>query len=156
MTHELAVALQQVGRIPQRCAVEKPHGYVRSEHIDVAEWRISQTCNRTAVMHKLPDFVAAFSHHIKPLARDSSQSARMRSFSHASMAGSRSTAPLNRSNSVLIPAPLSALEIFCVQYLRFEIWRENLIGKDTKTSPRKRPTLSGGAQPILQSQSLDP
>src|SRR5580704_15006342 len=33
------------------------------------------------------------------------------SFIHASMAGSRSTAPLNRSNSVLIIAPLSAFEI---------------------------------------------
>src|ERR1700675_2187016 len=33
------------------------------------------------------------------------------SFIHASMAGSRSTAPLNRSNSVLIAAPLSAFEI---------------------------------------------
>src|SRR5271169_3181500 len=34
-----------------------------------------------------------------------------RPFIHASMAGSRSTAPLNRSNSVLIVAPLSAFEI---------------------------------------------
>src|ERR1039458_1209336 len=33
------------------------------------------------------------------------------SFIHASMAGSRSTAPLNRSNSVLIVAPLPAFEI---------------------------------------------
>src|SRR5258708_11506977 len=33
------------------------------------------------------------------------------SFIHASMAGSRSTAPLNRSNSVLIIAPLSSFEI---------------------------------------------
>src|SRR5271157_1296364 len=33
------------------------------------------------------------------------------SFIHASMAGSRSTAPLNRNNSVLIVAPLSAFEI---------------------------------------------
>src|SRR5882762_10329077 len=33
------------------------------------------------------------------------------SFIHASMAGSRSTAPLNRSKSVLIVAPLSGFEI---------------------------------------------
>src|SRR5439155_7302705 len=33
------------------------------------------------------------------------------SFIHASMAGSRSTAPLNRSNSVLIVAPFSAFGI---------------------------------------------
>src|SRR6266852_4163221 len=33
------------------------------------------------------------------------------SFIHASMAGSRSTAPLNRSNSVLIADPLSAFEL---------------------------------------------
>src|ERR1700721_2883427 len=34
------------------------------------------------------------------------------SFIHASMAGSRSTAPLNRSNSVLTIALLSAFEIY--------------------------------------------
>src|ERR1700676_1676646 len=73
MAHELAVALQQAGRIRQRCAVKEPHVYVRSEYIDVAERRISQTCNRTAVMQKLPDFVSAFSHHLKPLKRDGSQ-----------------------------------------------------------------------------------
>src|ERR1700738_3437284 len=73
MAHELAVALQQAGRIRQRCAVKEPHVYVRSEYIDVAEGRVSQTCNRTAVMQKLPDFVSAFSHHLKPLKRDGSQ-----------------------------------------------------------------------------------
>src|SRR5467141_532889 len=74
MAHELAGALQQAGLIGQRCAVKEPHVYVRSEYIDVAEGRISQTCNRTAVMQKLPNFVAAFSHHLKPLMRDGSQS----------------------------------------------------------------------------------
>src|SRR5260221_4105358 len=73
MTHELAGALQQAGRIRQRCALKEPHVYVRSEYIDVAERRITQTGNRTAVMHKLPDFVPAFSHHFKPLAGDGSQ-----------------------------------------------------------------------------------
>src|SRR5216683_5247221 len=34
------------------------------------------------------------------------------SFTHASMAGSRSTAPLNRSNSVLIVAPLFSFETY--------------------------------------------
>src|SRR5258706_8299700 len=73
MTHELAGALQQAGRIRQRRAVKEPHVYVRSEYVDVAEGRIPQTCNRTAVMQKLPDFVPAFSHHLKPLVRDGSQ-----------------------------------------------------------------------------------
>src|SRR6202051_2186388 len=77
MAHELAVALQQAGRIRQRCAAEEPHVYVRSEYIDVAEGRISQTCDRTAVMQKLQDFVPAFSHHLKPLMRNGSQSASM-------------------------------------------------------------------------------
>ncbi len=77
MAHELAGALQQAGRIRQRCAMKEPHVYVRSEYIDVAEGRISQTCNRTAVMQKLPDFVPAFSHHLKPLMRDGSQFTRM-------------------------------------------------------------------------------
>ncbi len=35
------------------------------EDIDVAEGRISQTGNRAAVMQKLPDFVSAFSRHLK-------------------------------------------------------------------------------------------
>jgi Redoxin len=78
MAHELAGALQQAGRIRQRCAVKEPHIDVRSEYIDVPEGRISQTCDRTAVMQKLPDFVPAFSHHLKPLMRDGSQSTRMR------------------------------------------------------------------------------
>src|SRR5436190_6631915 len=77
MAHELAGALQQAGGIRERCAVKETHVYVRSEYIDVAEGRICQTCNRTAIMQKLPDFVSAFSHHLKPLMRDSSQLTRM-------------------------------------------------------------------------------
>src|SRR5271155_3446450 len=73
MAHELAGALQQVSRIRQRCAVKEPHVYVRSEYIDIAEGSISQTCNRAAVMQKLPDFVSAFSHYLKPLMGDGSQ-----------------------------------------------------------------------------------
>src|ERR1700733_6487815 len=73
MAHELAAPLQQAGRIRQRCAVKEPHVYVRMEYIDGAEGRISQTCNRAAVMKKLSDFVPAFSHHLKPLMRDRSQ-----------------------------------------------------------------------------------
>src|SRR5437868_11095009 len=77
MAHELAGALQQARRIRQRYGVKEPHVYVRGEYIDVAEGRISQTCNRTAVMQKLPDFVPAVSHHLKPLLRDDSQFTRM-------------------------------------------------------------------------------
>src|SRR5215469_5249333 len=73
MAHEFAGALQQASRIRQRGAVEEPHVYVRGENIDVAERRISQTGNRTAVMQKLPDFVPAFSHHLKPVMRDGAQ-----------------------------------------------------------------------------------
>ena len=73
MAHELAGALQQAGRIWQRRAVKEPHVYVRSEYIDVAKGRISQTCHRTAVMQEFPNFVPAFSHHLKPLMRDGSQ-----------------------------------------------------------------------------------
>ena len=62
MAHELAGALQQTGRIRQRCSVKEHHVYVRGESIDVAEERIFQTCNRTAIMQKLPDLVPAFSH----------------------------------------------------------------------------------------------
>src|SRR5579863_4722730 len=73
MAHEPAGTLQQVSWIRQRCAVKEPHVYVRTEYIDVAEGRISQTYNRAAVVQKLPDFVPAFSHHFKPLTRDGSQ-----------------------------------------------------------------------------------
>ena len=73
MAHEPAGALQQAGRIRQCCAVKEAHVYVRSEYIDVAERRIPQTRNRTAVMQKFPDFVPAFSHYLKPLVRDGAQ-----------------------------------------------------------------------------------
>src|ERR1700745_625126 len=73
MAHELSGALQQADRIGQRCALKETHVNVRSEDIDVAEGRISQTGNRTAVMQELPDFVPAFSHHAKPVMRDGSQ-----------------------------------------------------------------------------------
>jgi len=53
--------------------LKEPHVYVRSEYIDVAEGRISQTCHRTAVMQEFPYFVPAFSHLLKPLMRDGSQ-----------------------------------------------------------------------------------
>ena|SRR5712671_2532382 len=102
MAHELAGTLQQAGRIQERCALKEPYVYVRSEYIDVAEGRISQTCHGTAVMQKFPDFVATFSHHLKALMRDGSQSTCMLFHPRIEMAGSRSTAPLNRSNSVLI------------------------------------------------------
>jgi hypothetical protein len=75
--HEPTGALQQARRIRQRRAVKERHVYVRGEHVDVAEGRISQTGNRTAVMQKLPDFVPAFSHYLKPLTRDGSQSTCM-------------------------------------------------------------------------------
>src|ERR1700758_5640999 len=77
MAHELAGALQQASRIRQRCALKESYVYVRREYVDVAKGRISQTCSRTAVMQKLPDFVSAFSHHLKPLMRDGSQSTCM-------------------------------------------------------------------------------
>src|SRR5215469_2196937 len=77
MAHELAGALQQASRIRQRCALKESHVHVRREYVDVAEGRIAQTCGRTAVMQKLPDFVPACSHHLKPLLRDGSQFARM-------------------------------------------------------------------------------
>ncbi len=41
MAHEFAGALQQTGRIGQRCAVKESHVYVRSEYIDVAEGSIA-------------------------------------------------------------------------------------------------------------------
>jgi len=85
MAHELAGALQQAGRIAERCAVKETHVYVRSEDIDVAEGRISQTGNRTAVMQELPDFVPAFSHHPKSAMRDGSQFTSM--LSHPSIDG---------------------------------------------------------------------
>ena len=72
MAHEFAGALQQAGRIWQRRAVKEPYVYVRGEYIDVAEGRIPKTCNRTAVMQELPEFVPTPSHHLKPLMRDGS------------------------------------------------------------------------------------
>jgi hypothetical protein len=73
MAHELAGAVQQAGRIGERRTLEEPHIYMRSEYIDVAERRIAQTCDRTAGVQGLPDFVPAFAHDLKPLKRDGSQ-----------------------------------------------------------------------------------
>ena len=73
MSHEPAAALQQAGRIRQRRALKEPDVDVRGEYIHVAEGRISQTYNRTAVMQKLPDLVPALSHYLKPLLRHRSQ-----------------------------------------------------------------------------------
>src|ERR1700738_5157700 len=107
MAHELAGALQQAGRSGQRCAVKETHVNVRSEDIDVAEGRISQTGNRTAVMQELPDFAPAFSHHAKPVMRDGSQFTCM--LSHPSIdAGSPLDSAVEYSNSVLIVATLES------------------------------------------------
>ena len=73
MPHELAGTLQQARRIRKPCPLKEPHIYVRGEHIHVAEGCVSQTRNRTAVMQKLPDFVPAISHHLKPSTRNRSQ-----------------------------------------------------------------------------------
>src|ERR1700735_3499406 len=72
MPHKLTGALQQVRRTRQPSTATEPDIHVRSEHVDVSEGRISQTCHRTAVMQKLPHFVAASPHHVKPLMRDGS------------------------------------------------------------------------------------
>jgi hypothetical protein len=73
VAHIFAGALQQAGWIGQRCALKESDVNVRSEYIHVGEGDVSQTCDRTAVMQDLPDFVSAFSHHLKPLMRDGSQ-----------------------------------------------------------------------------------
>src|SRR4051794_5520157 len=73
MPHKLAAALQQAGRIRQCCAMKEPHVYVRGEYVHVAEGRIAQTRNWMAIMQKLPDFVPALSHHLKPPMRNGSQ-----------------------------------------------------------------------------------
>ena len=54
--------------------------------IDVAEGRISQACNRTAVMQELPNLIPAFSHRLKPAMRDGPQFAPACSVIRASMA----------------------------------------------------------------------
>src|SRR3954452_6792900 len=73
MPHELAGALQQASWIGQRCALKEPDVYVRTEYIDVAEGNISQTCNRTAVVQELADFISTVPHYLKPLMGDGSQ-----------------------------------------------------------------------------------
>src|SRR5260370_32140260 len=110
MAHELAGALQQAARIRQCCAVKEPQVYVRRECIDVAEGRVSHTCNRTAVMQELPDFVPAFSHHFKPVTRDGPQFTCM--LVHPRIDSGISLNSAVESHSALIVAPLSALEIY--------------------------------------------
>jgi hypothetical protein len=73
MPHEFAGAFQQAGRIRQVGTAKEPYVYMRGEYIDLTEGGVPQTGNRTAVMQQLPDFVPAFSHHLKPVLRDGSQ-----------------------------------------------------------------------------------
>src|SRR5579863_2919334 len=73
VAHVFAGSLQQTGRVRQRRDAKESHVYVRSEYIHVAEGRIAQACNRTAVMKELPNLVPASSHHLKPLTRDGAQ-----------------------------------------------------------------------------------
>src|ERR1019366_9851763 len=72
MAHELAIALQQMGWVRQRRALEEALIDVRGEDVDVAEGRVSEAGCGAAVMQKFADFVAAASHHLKPLLRDGS------------------------------------------------------------------------------------
>ena len=110
------------GRIRQCCAVKEPHVYMRGEYIHIAEGCISQTYNRIAVMCKSsrtssPHFRITSDHRCA-MAPNSPAC----SFIHASMAGSRSTAPLNRSNSVLIVATLESAGLFSHGVLRGTCW----------------------------------
>lgn len=73
MTHELSGALQKVGWIGQCCSLIEAYIHVRSEDIDVGERYISQACDRTPVMQKFADFVAAISHDLKPATRNIAQ-----------------------------------------------------------------------------------
>src|SRR5215469_6440275 len=73
MAHILAGAFEQASRIRQRCALKESYVYVRREYVDVAKGGISQTCGGTAVMQKLPHFVPALSHHLKPVLGDGPQ-----------------------------------------------------------------------------------
>ncbi len=75
VAHELAGALQQAEWIGQRGTVKEPQVDVRSEDIDVAKGRISETGNRTTVVHELADLVAAIAQRLKPVTRDRSQGA---------------------------------------------------------------------------------
>src|SRR4029077_9759481 len=67
-----ATYFQQLIEVPHfRAGIKKAQNRYRgvcpgSEDIDVAEGRISQTGNRTAVMQEVPDFDTAVSHHFKP------------------------------------------------------------------------------------------
>jgi hypothetical protein len=107
MAHELAGALQQAGRIRQRCAVKEAHVHVRSEYNTLtypkgaspihATRQPSCKISRTSSPH-----FRITSSHSRAIAPNSPPC----TFIHASMAGSRSTAPLNRSNSVLTVALL--------------------------------------------------
>src|SRR5262249_10667730 len=77
MAHVFASALEQADGIEQRRAVEEADVYVRREYVDVAEGRVAQAGNRTAVVHKLADFVAAVSHHVEPVASNGSEFTRL-------------------------------------------------------------------------------
>jgi len=76
MAHEPAGALQQALRVWETRSVKKAHVYVRAENVDAAERHVTKTCNRTAIMQKLADFIAASSHDIEPVLSVGSEIAR--------------------------------------------------------------------------------
>src|SRR6185503_10762863 len=70
MTHELAGALQQPGRIRQLAAAEETDVDVSRERIDVTECRVIDAGGRLVIMDQLADVVSAPSHDVEPCARD--------------------------------------------------------------------------------------
>ena len=112
MAHELSAAVQQAGWVRQRRALKEADIHVRTEDIYITEGDIAQACNGTAVMQHFSHLVPALAHHLKPGVRMAPKAPPC-SCIHASMAGSRSTAPSNRSNSVLILAGLAGSIHLC-------------------------------------------
>ena len=70
VAHALAGALKQPGWISQKGSVIKADVDVGGEDVDVRERRVAEAGNGTAVVNELPDFVTAFAHDLKPVARD--------------------------------------------------------------------------------------
>ena len=73
VTHVLAGALQEMSGIGQGRALKESDVDVRGEDVNVAKRNISQTCDRTAVMHEFADLVAAAAHDFEPSMSDGSQ-----------------------------------------------------------------------------------
>jgi hypothetical protein len=73
MTHALARAFEQAGRIREHCAIVEADIRMSLECVDISKRRVPHTSNRTPVVQELADIGAATAHAFEPYPRHQSE-----------------------------------------------------------------------------------